>query len=264
MATLDALVRCLSLTTLDVDDPRATVFAPRAVPIVVADTPPITPPVPMLDLWASGVDPHADALHALGSTGVDVPPGTWRCGCEKYSLGYHWPLVRDLAPQWSEMPMWPKNVSPGELLKEECRRLAWSSVMLTATHTTKSTAGTDWETQHLWIKDPSNVGILSYVPSCTSADITQFALLFPGENVAPPGVSVASSKDSVWALYMRTLLLWHSSLRMRCDLNFSDSDRAQYAMSAWLEIDAIEVMLDRHTCVATTGFVVQMRDTLFK
>ncbi|OJT03182.1 hypothetical protein TRAPUB_6230 [Trametes pubescens] len=247
MATLDALVRCLSLTTLDVDDPRATVFTPRVVPIVVSDTPPITPPVPMLDLWASGVDPHADALHTLGSTGTDVPPGTWRCGCEKYSLGYHWPLVRDLAPQWSEMPMWPKNMSPGELLKEECRRLAWSSVMLAATHTTKSTAGTDWETQHLWIKDPSN-----------------FALLFPGENVAPPGASVASSKDSVWALYMRTLLLWHSSLRMRCDLNFTDADRAQYAMSAWLEIDTIESMLDRHTCMATTGFMVQMRDTLFK
>lgn len=161
MATLDALVRCLALTTLDVDDPRATVFVPRSVPIVVNDTPPITPPAPMLDLWTPGVDPHADGPHACGLTESGAAPGSWRCGCEKYALGYHWPLVRDLAPQWSEMPMWPKNVSPGEMLKEECRRLAWSSVMLTATQTTKSTAGTDWETQHLWIKDPSNVGISS-------------------------------------------------------------------------------------------------------
>lgn len=164
VATLDALVRCLSLTTLDVSDPRAAVFVPRAIPIVVNDT------TQTSDLWNGDVDPHADALHALGSTGTDVPPGTWRCGCEKYSLGYNWPPSQDLAPQWSDMPMWPKNVSPGELLKEECRRLAWSSVMLAATVSTKSAAGTDWDTQHLWIKDPSNVSILLYAIYRTSAN----------------------------------------------------------------------------------------------
>lgn len=259
MATLDALVRCLSLTTLDVGDPRAAVFVPRAVPIVVNDTSHTT------DLWNGDVDPHADALHALGSTGTDVPPGTWRCGCEKYSLGYNWPPSQDLAPQWSDMPMWPKNVSSGELLKEECRRLAWSSVMLAATVSTKSAAGTDWDAEHLWIKDPSNVSVLLYTIPCTRSNTTQFALLFPGENVAPSGTSIASSKDSVWALYLRTLLLWHGSLRMRCDPNLSDADRAQFAMSAWLEIDTIESLLDRHTCTGfTTGLMVQTRDSLFK
>lgn len=259
VATLDALVRCLSLTTLDVEDPRVAVFVPRAVPIVVNDTTHTT------NLWNGDVNPHADALHALGSTGTDVPPGTWRCGCEKYSLGYNWPPSQDLAPQWSDMPMWPKNVSPGELLKEEFRRLAWSSVMLAATVSTKSAAGTDWDAEHLWIKDPSNVSIFLYTIPCTSANTTQFALLFPGENVAPPGASIASSKDSVWALYLRTLLLWHGSLRMRCDPNLSDADRAQFAMSAWLEIDTIESLLDRHTCTGfTTGLMVQTRDSLFK
>lgn len=263
MATLDALVRCLSLTTLDVDDTRASVFVPRTAPIVMTDISHTASPFP-LDLWTGSVDPHGNPLYASGSTGTDVPPGTWRCGCEKYSLGHDWPPTQDLAPQWSDMPMWPKNVDPGELLKEEFRRLVWSSVMLAATHSTKVAAGTDWETQHLWIKDPSNVSTLLYLIPFTKADITQFALLFLGENVAPSGVSIASSKDSVWALYMRTLLLWHSSLRMRCDPNFSDADRAQYAMSAWLEIDAIESMLDRHTCMAMTGFMVQTRDSLFK
>ncbi|KAI0822887.1 hypothetical protein BC628DRAFT_1326032 [Trametes gibbosa] len=258
MTSLDALIRCLSLTTLDVDDSRATVFVPRAVPVVPNNAPTVTPPVPLLDLWTSAVTPHADIsephIHPLpvGSTGpsaaINTPlaPGKWRCGCEAYSLGSQWPLVRDLAPQWSEMPMWPKDLSAGEMLKEECRRLVWSSVMLAATQNTKTTAGTDWETQHLWMKDPSN-----------------YALLFPGENVSPAGASVASTKDSVWALNMRTMLLWQSSLRMRCDLNMSDAERAQFAMGAWLEVDTIEALLDRHTCVSTTGFTVQMRDVLF-
>ncbi|KAH9848329.1 hypothetical protein C2E23DRAFT_739894 [Lenzites betulinus] len=254
MASLDALIRCLSLTTLDVDDPRATVFVPRAVPTVPSNAPTSVPPVPLLDLWTSAVMPQSTTggshAHPVGLTGttatINMPPGKWRCGCEAYSLGYHWPLARDLAPQWSEMPMWPKDLTAGEMLKEECRRLVWSSVMLTATHNTKTTAGTDWETQHLWMKDPSN-----------------YALLFPGENVAPPGAYIASSKDSVWALNMRALLLWHSSLRMRCDMNLTDADRAQFAMGAWLEIDTIEALLDRHTCVSETGFTVQMRDILF-
>ncbi|KAI0642505.1 hypothetical protein C8Q79DRAFT_916852 [Trametes meyenii] len=251
MAMLDALIRALSLTTLDVDDPRVSVFVPHAVPIVSSNTPSIAPPPPAYaPLTSAGLPNIVAHSHPEGQAGARLgmpSPGKWQCGCEAYSLGYHWPIVRDLAPQWAEMPMWPKDVSAGETLKEECRRLVWSSVMLTATHNTKTTAGTDWEPQHLWIKDPAN-----------------YALLFPGENVTPPGtLSIASSKDSIWALYMRTLLLWHSCLRMRCDLSLNDTDRAQYAMSAWLEIDRIEALLNRHTCAVERGFLVQVRDILF-
>ncbi|KAI9066862.1 hypothetical protein FKP32DRAFT_1673551 [Trametes sanguinea] len=259
MAMLDSLIRCLSLTTLDVDDPRASVFMPHAVPIVPSDTiahaagyDPRTRgalPYPPPAGYVPSPAPSAVATAgAAGPTqGVPPPAQKWHCGCQAYSLQYHWPSTQDLAPQWAHMPMWPKNVSEGEMQKEECRRLVWSALMLTATHNTKTTAGTDWEPQHLWIKDPAN-----------------YALLFPGENLAPPGsLSIASSKDSVWALYMRALLLWHSCLRMRCDMSLCDADRAQYAMRAWLEIDRIEGMLDRHSCIVETGFVVQVREILF-
>ncbi|KAI0349870.1 hypothetical protein OH77DRAFT_1593959 [Trametes cingulata] len=291
MATLDALIRCLSLTTLDIDDPRATVFVPQAVPAVRSTPPSVAPAPSPYDPWSGTLLPHAhphphpaalpstNAPPSIGTArgidGVRAPPGAppaiagargvglapppppppplvpqekWQCGCQAYSLGYNWPLARDLAPQWAETPMWPKNASAGEMMKEECRRLVWSSVMLTATHNTKSTAGTDWETHHLWMKDPSN-----------------YALLFPGENLASAAApsGVPSSKDSVWALYMRTLLLWHSCLRMRCDLTMGDAERAQFAMGAWLEIDTIEALLDRHTCMVETGFLMQVRDVLF-
>ncbi|KAI0657039.1 hypothetical protein C8Q70DRAFT_1007912 [Cubamyces menziesii] len=256
MAMLDSIIRCMSLTTLDLGDPRVTVFAPHTVPAVPMNAPG-TGIGAACDPLANAVLPYTGSTHGPGpanaptSAGARMNPSAgpnkWQCGCQTYSLGHHWPLVRELAPQWTMMPMWPKNVGEGEMQKEECRRLVWATVMLTATHNTKTTAGTDWEPQHLWIKDPSN-----------------YALLFPGENLASPGTpSIAASKHSVWALYMRTLLLWHSCLRMRCDMSMSDADRAQYAMNAWLEIDAIEAMLDQHSCTVETGFLVQVRDVLF-
>ena len=63
---------------------------------------------------------------------------------------------------------------------------------------------------------------------------------------------------------MRVLLLWHSSLRQRADMSMSDADRAAYAMSAWLELDNVETCLDRHTCGIQSGYMMQMREVLFK
>ena len=94
----------------------------------------------------------------------------------------------------------------------------------------------------------------------------QYALLFPGENFTPCGMpSVpSSSKDSIWALYMRTLFLWHSCLRTRVEAAMADADRAQWAMQAWLELDSVEAAMDRHTCDIQSGFMLQMREVLFK
>ena len=163
MAMLDSIIRCMSLTTLDLGDPRVTVFAPRTVPTVTENAPG-TGIGPACDPIANAVLPYAGTVHpapAHARIDTSAGPNKWQCGCQTYSLGHHWPLVRELAPQWAMMPMWPKNVSEGEMQKEECRRLVWATVMLTATHNTKTTAGTDWEPQHLWIKDPSNVSLRS-------------------------------------------------------------------------------------------------------
>ena len=68
----------------------------------------------------------------------------------------------------------------------------------------------------------------------------------------------------MWALYMRVLLMWHSCLRARSDAMLSPADRAQWAMGAWLELDAVEAAMDRHTCDIQSGFMMQMREVLFK
>ena len=42
------------------------------------------------------------------------------------------------------------------------------------------------------------------------------------------------------------MLLLHSCVRMRADPTMGDAERAQFAMKAWLEIDALESALDHH------------------
>ena len=93
----------------------------------------------------------------------------------------------------------------------------------------------------------------------------KYALLFPGESLVPMATgAIPFSKDSVWALYMRFLFLWHSALRQRGNLTLPDADRAAYAMAAWLELDNVEASLDRHSCGIQSGFMMQMREVLFK
>ncbi len=95
----------------------------------------------------------------------------------------------------------------------------------------------------------------------------QYALLFPGESFATANLSmprIPASKDSVWALYMRTLFLWNSCLRSRSNKTLSNADRAQFAMTAWLELDTVEAAMDKHTCDIQSGFMLQMREVLFK
>ena len=48
--------------------------------------------------------------------------------------------------------------------KEECRRLVWSTIMLTVAGSSYGAAGTDEDPEYLWIKDPANVSV-SDLPS---------------------------------------------------------------------------------------------------
>ncbi|KAI0349873.1 hypothetical protein OH77DRAFT_1577289 [Trametes cingulata] len=253
IATLDSLIRYLSLTTLDVDDPRTTIFLPQAVPSVPRDTPPVATPRPEVDPLATAVLPFSDEGNPMADGGESVhgltsAGGCSSCGCQPYSLGHQWPSARQLAPQFAQMPMWPAHASDGETRREECRRVVWASVILvTALYTTRATACERWGKQYWWIQDPAN-----------------YALLFPGESLACEGtLTVASSKDSVWALYIRALFLWCSCLRMQGYKGMDGINATQYAVCASSEADAIEAALDRHSCMVETGFCVKMREVFF-
>jgi hypothetical protein len=51
---------------------------------------------------------------------------------------------------------------------------------------------------------------------------------------------------------------------MRNDGRANDMDKAQFAVKAWLEADALEAALNRHTCHIERAFIFQGREYIFK
>ncbi|KAI0671085.1 hypothetical protein C8Q78DRAFT_974078 [Trametes maxima] len=176
--------------------------------------------------------------------GPSTSPSPPRCNCAQFSLQSNWPSVLGFAPSLAGTVMWPTGVSEGELRKEESRRLVWSTVIMTASLNSYTSAREDVKRLRLSIKDPRN-----------------YAVLFPGESLALSGSPVQA--NNVWTLYLRSMLLLHACERTRSDPSMNSAERAQFAMSAWLEIDTIEHALEQHTCGLERTFGFQAREMLF-
>ncbi|KZT73776.1 hypothetical protein DAEQUDRAFT_661448 [Daedalea quercina L-15889] len=232
VSMLDSLIRYLSLASLDADDPRVTVFASRSAPVVSSDP---------------QQQRHREPAEFIATQQVPQMPlpsnAQAKCWCASYTLWNMSPDAMELAPLWSHTAGWLADWTEGDIRREECRRLVWSSIIMVAGYASYNTA-TGKLTPELSLMDPSNL-----------------AVLFPGESLFPPGAR--HSKDTVWALYMRSLLLWNGCVHMRNDASMSDADKAQYAMDAWIEIDAIETALSHHTCNIERTFMFVSRDYLF-
>ncbi|OBZ65209.1 hypothetical protein A0H81_09502 [Grifola frondosa] len=136
LGILDALVHSLRLTTLDADDTRMSIFPPRLVPTVAASSP------------------------ALGDAGepvelVRTELAAWMRR-SSYTLAHTCPEAVEYAPLMCGMPAWT-DVSEGEIRKEECRRLAWSSLMVAASHGSYNTSDSAFSPQmDLFIMDSAN------------------------------------------------------------------------------------------------------------
>ncbi|TBU46253.1 hypothetical protein BD309DRAFT_858521 [Dichomitus squalens] len=259
---LDSMIRLLNLTNLDADRPEAqySLFATYA----------------SSKDWSSGQQATvADAVHGAACTnvgadaqahlgaqwlGIDMGGGAGpglgaipagdrpglgqgRCACARYTLKQQWPTVSEIAPLWEATTMWPDAMSEGEVRKEECRRLVWSSVMLTAGQNSYNSDAK--ERMHLFIKDYRN-----------------YAVLFPGEELGRLGMAPVR-QNNVWNLCLRAMILWNTSVRRRSDPDIGPMERAEYALNAWLEADAIEAALDQHTCNLEGGMLFQAREFLF-
>jgi len=155
---------------------------------------------------------------------------------------------------WLCTPAWHPNWTEAEIRREECRRLCWNTLSLTAGYTSyRAALGVS---QHeLFVVQPAN-----------------FRLQFPGENLVNlpnlhlEGIaghsSVHPTKETVWALYARAMLLWHACLRIR-ESNVSDHERAQFVGAVWRESDAIEDALNQHSCPLERAFLYGGREYLF-
>ncbi|KAJ3785251.1 hypothetical protein GGU10DRAFT_269626 [Lentinula aff. detonsa] len=226
---LDSIIRCLSLTVLDADDPEASVFAAGQVPRVNTHS-----------RW-SPVDQHN-----MSTQHSENAPTSAGCSCLSRTLGKYWPQSLEHAPMWATTAAWNPVWSEGEIRKESSRRLCWAAISLAAGHVSYASAN-DSHIPDLYIADPSN-----------------FALLFSGESICR-ALSLSSSvaKDTVWALYDRSFVLWHICARVRADTTMGDAEKGEFAVKAWLEADVIEIALNKHTCGIEKAYIFQGREYLF-
>ncbi|KAG9033439.1 hypothetical protein FRB95_014805 [Tulasnella sp. JGI-2019a] len=288
---LDNVIRALGLTSLDATDPRVPTFASNEVPALGRPTPngareqalqldysssmdflstsppttlrvaPVKHQVGVLPTFfncrRSSVDQtHIRSDHDSGKAST--------CPCEALSLAGSPDMLRS-TPTWTPMPRWALNATTSEVQREEGRRLVWSAlVMLGPDAAARQASGMPQLDLH--ISKPENL-----------------ALLFPGEDnyTSLPDVDTKySGKESHWALWGRTMLLWLACVQHASraqphtplagfsvppsipDENTIGCNDTDFAMRAWMETLAIEDALNSHSCATEQSFVYQAREFL--
>ncbi|KDQ27287.1 hypothetical protein PLEOSDRAFT_1076525 [Pleurotus ostreatus PC15] len=154
----------------------------------------------------------------------------------------------DAFSTWAYPLPWDSSWTEVQVRDEECRRLCWSALSLVSTYTSQC-AAFNRDPPNLFLTDPSN-----------------YAILFPGEVMDRMSPAYRSSdspspKESVWALYCRSMLLWTFCNRIRVE-GCSDEDKAEYASEAWSETQAIQDSIDMHTCNLDTGLMYMTKEYL--
>ncbi|KAI0754622.1 hypothetical protein C8Q80DRAFT_1139976 [Daedaleopsis nitida] len=232
LVLLDSMIRLLALTSIDAGLPQAkySIFQTFSQEHPAGSPSPDT---------GQDVSAHSNP----GSAETSTPASSGGCRCNEYMLRKQWPTISQVAPLWGVVSMWPLDMSEAEVLKEECRRTVWSSVILCAGHycVTSDHPG-----------EPVDLTIMDY---------RKLSLLFPGEVLSRSGV-VPIRQDNVWNLCIRAKMLWQTSIRYRFDRSVRSDDRVHFVTNAWLEADAIDAALGKHTCNVDNDLLWQARDAL--
>ncbi|KAJ3554349.1 hypothetical protein NM688_g3153 [Phlebia brevispora] len=186
---------------------------------------PMFPPEEVPQVFTPGFDP--------------VPE---RCRCISPSLpmspGDHYATSFSFDPPWS-------GRDEVDNRKEECRRICWSALTLMSSYTS-TCAVFHQDPVPLRLTDPSN-----------------YAILFPGEVFERAQSSGNQSpKQSVWALYCRSMLVWNA-VNQRRDQGWSDDRRARFAVAAFHEIQLISDTVDMHQCNLDTALLYLSREYLY-
>ncbi|KAG9033427.1 hypothetical protein FRB95_014793 [Tulasnella sp. JGI-2019a] len=290
MSLLDNVIRVLGLTSLDATDPRVHMFAPNDVPALGRPPPngvreqalKLGYSSPMGLLPAPPAGPSSNAtLVRYQATSLSSPYNDWKslmgqpsengssdiasCPCRALSL-VNSPEALRCTPTWASLPRWVPNATYAEIRKEEGRRLVWGAVVMLGSEAAARQAGGILQLD-LYVTKPENL-----------------ALLLPGEDdyASLPDVDAKySGKESQWALWSRTMLLWHACIQhasrgrpntslagFSVSSSLSDDaiasrDDSDFAMRAWMETVAIEDALNSHSCITERTLVYQAREFLF-
>lgn len=192
MFMLDTIIRTLSLTSLDADNPATSRFKPKTVPAVslALHQGPIAS-------WGSdpGFTTSASQCNASDRTAPSNPARG--CSCLSLSLGHRWSDAREHAPLWMATPGWDDAWTPGEIRKETCRRLCWHSMMLTAGFTSYMDA-TRRMVPEFFVGDPVNVRGLIYFRVSSIVDLVSiFIVVVDGTLVPWRGGDPSSARNVV-------------------------------------------------------------------
>lgn len=152
---LDSIIRSLSISYLDANNPTASTFIRNAVPVIEVSSEkyvslPQRYPIPIS--MPSLTQQYAQQQQIA----IDPTVRASSCPCERLSLGFQWPEAQTQAPLWVATPMWNREWTEGEIKKEECRRLCWSALMLVSGHSSFA-AAVNWSRLDLFMVEPSNV-----------------------------------------------------------------------------------------------------------
>jgi hypothetical protein len=157
---LDSIIRALTMTHVDIDNPSASRFARSGMPVMDARSAAYIP--------ATGYNNHSSVPTSLFTREymqqplmavqqISRIPG---CSCDEVSLGRQCPDALRQVPLWAASATWNREWTEGEIKKEECRRLCWSTLMLISGHTSYA-AAINWRHSDFFVMDPSNVRYLA-------------------------------------------------------------------------------------------------------
>ncbi|KAF8625311.1 hypothetical protein AX15_005441 [Amanita polypyramis BW_CC] len=144
---------------------------------------------------------------------------------------------------------WDTTWTDEEMEAEECRRVCWNALAIITSYNTLCVCYGK-EPNNFWLADPSN-----------------YALLFPGEVIDRVSPSFAGSpqsmlpKESVWALYCRSMLLFNFSTRLVWS-SLGAEDKSELAADTVNETMSLQDSLDAHCCDPSSIIVHQTRELI--
>lgn len=187
----------------------------------------------------------ADAVPVVYMPDNYRPPKKCCCVIPSHNGGVG---IDDYRSYSSMNPPWDRSWSDAEIRKEECRRLCWTALALVSRYTMQCSLSHQ-EPLRFALSEPSN-----------------FALLFPGEAyeraLGHEQLYGQSPKESVWAVYCRSMLLWSSSTR-RIKETWSIDHRARFASNIFAETHAVQCALDMHHCNSNGTFAYMCKELLY-
>ncbi|KAF8230754.1 hypothetical protein L208DRAFT_1438051 [Tricholoma matsutake] len=186
----------------------------------------------------------AGCVPTIHLEGPEEPPGR-KCACIP-SDAVHPP---NPFTSWSYTLPWDSSWTDVQIRDEECRRLCWTALSLICDYTSQCVA---------FNKQPPNFFL---------SDSGNYALLFPGEVLdrMSPSYRAAdspSTKESVWALYCRSMLLWSFCHRLG-NTSSDNDDLPELIFDAWAETQALLDSLKMHDCNLDTAIIYLCREYIY-